>query len=285
MSIDEPLGSSYAYKILPRPATLPNYHALAIKGSSLPSGSSRLHGVNLQPSFSPSGSVLDPSTHGANATIEVLTYDPKASSLVHERTYHDPLISTPNNMALNPDGSFYVVNDRGTHKTGLMAQIPPPFAYGNIAYCPVTGACRTVASGLRFPNGPARKGSKLLVPGTAVGRIYVFTILPNGDLQPEKTISHDVPTDNLSMDSEGDVFAPGFPKALEMLEAVKADDPWTAKTPKGVVWRFREGKSGWEREKVLEDAEGRVLPAPTAVVHDASTGRLFLSGELVSISG
>jgi len=235
--------------------------------------------VNQQPSFSPSDDVLEPSTYGANATIEVLTYHPGSSSLVHERTHHDPLISTPNNLALNPDGSFYLVNDRGPHKTGLMAQIPPPFARGNIAYCPVSGPCRTVASGLRFPNGPVRKVNRLLVPGTAVGRIYVFEILPNGDLKPQETIRHDVPTDNLSMDGNGDVFAPGFPKALEMLEAVKADDPWTAMTPKGVVWRFRESEGGWEGVKVLEDSEGNILPAPTAVVHDASTGRLFLSGE------
>lgn len=33
-----------------------------------------------------------------------------------------------------------------------------------------------------------------------------------------------------------------------------------------------------EVKKVLEDWEGEVLPGATAVVHDAKTGRVFLSG-------
>jgi arylesterase/paraoxonase len=43
--------------------------------------------------------------------------------------------------------------------------------------------------------------------------------------------------------------------------------------------RVRKTLNGYEVIKILEDGKGEILPAATTVVHDAVTGRLFLSGE------
>ncbi len=39
-----------------------------------------------------------------------------------------------------------------------------------------------------------------------------------------------------------------------------------------------------EWEKVLEDRDGEVLPGTTTAIHDAKTGRLFLSSKVDAVS-
>lgn len=93
-----------------------------------------------------------------------------------------------------------------------------------------------------------------------------------------------MPIDNLSVDSNGDVFAAGFPDSLALLAAI--EDPWNV-FPPSTVWRVRsvpEGtgnagqKAAFEVTKVLEDREGRFLGTTTTAVHDVKTGMFFLGG-------
>lgn len=97
-----------------------------------------------------------------------------------------------------------------------------------------------------------------------------------------------LPVDNLSVDKNGDIFAAAFPRVYEWIRSSK--NPFNV-NPSSAVLRIRrggkgyngrrvsmEGKDGtWAVEKVMED-NGSVLPGATVVVHDAQTGRIFLSG-------
>jgi hypothetical protein len=89
------------------------------------------------------------------------------------------------------------------------------------------------------------------------------------------SIPFDQPIDNLSVDSNGDIFAATFPRAFKFIKSTKRPlevDPPTA------IWRFRKGDDGhWEQTKIMED-DGSVLPGATTAVHDVKSKRYFIGG-------
>ena len=126
MSIDKPKGDSYEYRIL----KVPDFHGingdgtinlLGMTGEDMPGRPLRLWFVNARPSVDPtSGGLLDSSKIGANSTIEVFEMNDNAGQMKHMRTFADPQIATPNNIAALGDGSFYFTNDHGLHKVGFV---------------------------------------------------------------------------------------------------------------------------------------------------------------------
>jgi hypothetical protein len=94
-----------------------------------------------------------------------------------------------------------------------------------------------------------------------------------------ETIRIPYPVDNLSQDSNGDIFVASFPKIHQFLKST--DSPYDV-LPSTAAWRIRTAENGTRQvEKVLED-DGSELPSATVVVHDPQTGRLFLGGECVA---
>lgn len=92
-------------------------------------------------------------------------------------------------------------------------------------------------------------------------------------------INVSMPLDNLSIDSKGDIFVAGFPNFLKLGKALHAPEIDVPST----VFRIRsklnaEGKRKYEVEKILEDAEGKLLHGATIAVHDTKTGNLWLGG-------
>lgn len=145
-----------------------------------------------------------------------------------------------------------------------------------------------MATGFKFPNGLHLGSNGLLyVPSAAVGGITVFKPAANGSIERVHHIELDYPIDNLSEDANGDIFAASMPKGIEALAAF--NDPLNSPTAPATAWRVRrvnrEVKDKYEYEliKVIEDAAGEKLPGMTTVIHDASTGRLFMSGKITSL--
>jgi hypothetical protein len=104
-----------------------------------------------------------------------------------------------------------------------------------------------------------------------------------------------MPIDNLSVDSKGDVYVAGFPDILGVLKAMKNSGKETdvassvfrirmilvGDEEAEKEFRFKEGQGGRVEhvvEKVIEDRDGKALPAASTVVHDVKTGNLWLSG-------
>lgn len=83
--------------------------------------------------------------------------------------------------------------------------------------------------------------------------------------------------DNVSIDENGDLWIAAFPVGIEIYKANK--DPYNAHPPSAVL-RVRKVDGEWKVDKVLEDKDGEVLPAATTALHDAKTGRIFLSSKL-----
>lgn len=87
------------------------------------SGLIHLFVVNNRPSVdSETGKHHDQWVSGANSTIDVFTTTASATELKFVRTYADKHIATPNRVAAVNSSSFYITNDHGKHKHGLVSK-------------------------------------------------------------------------------------------------------------------------------------------------------------------
>ncbi|KAK1907446.1 hypothetical protein P3342_005772 [Pyrenophora teres f. teres] len=232
----------------------------------------------------------------------------------HIRTILSPEIWTPNRVAAVGDksGAFLVTNDHSV-KVGWRRKLDYFIGGGNIAYCTPSGSCHPaytrdspnqtppssslkpslsipflqkalnnllLTPGLKFPNGLSRNPTTNLyhVPSAIDGTLRIFSLDPSTQkLTLVDTVNVDMPLDNISPDAKGDMYAAGFPDLIQSGKGF--DDPYNETSPV-TIWRIRkggEGQVGYSVEKVIEDAEGRVLSGSTTVRHDVKTGRLFVS--------
>lgn len=78
--------------------------------------------VNNRPSVdSETGELLDQAITGANATIDLFETGAAATELKFIRSYADQRIATPNRVAAISSDKFYISNDHGKHKTGIVS--------------------------------------------------------------------------------------------------------------------------------------------------------------------
>ncbi|KAB5517362.1 hypothetical protein GE09DRAFT_979088 [Coniochaeta sp. 2T2.1] len=261
-----------------------HFHIIGISGLETDEGI-KLYFTNNRPSVDAvTGELLDQTVVGANATIEVFATGPKATRMKHERTYAHRHIVTPNNVAPVPDTEegIYITNDHGQHKTGLQFTLSPWLATGDVTYCSPT-TCRIVSKSHKFPNGllRSRREGLLYVPSSAGAGVYVYRILASHDLEQVAHIDIPWSLDNLSEDANGDIYAAAFPKPIEALTVFNGPELKTYATATVLRIRKDEGaEGGYVWDKILEDRDRVVLPGATTVVHDARTGRLFLSGNV-----
>lgn len=239
--------------------------------------------VNQQPSVDPdTGAPFpDQSVMGGNDTLELFEVRNEAAEMHHVHTWADHVIATPNRMAMvGSSNQFYMTNSHGPYKVGLKGHLGTLLGWGDAAFCSRDEGCRRVATGFMFANGLAQHDGLVYVPESFGSRVKVFRIKADNELELVEVIPINYGLDNLSVDANGDIYVAAIPRGVEIFQAFA--DPFNAK-PKSTIlriWRNEDGKHEWE--KVLEDGEGGTLPGTTTVVHDAKTGRLFMSSELSS---
>lgn len=288
MQIDEPVDGSFEYRTLQTPAFAGTagdglLSIVGISGVDVHAeGEDRveLFLVNHRPSLDPETGApsKDQSSTGGNATVEHFEIrGSRAEEMTHLRTWADDAIATPNRPAVAEDRGFYVTNSHGSHKVGLSSKLSLLLGTGDVAFCSQGKGCRRVSSGHKGPNGLVRNEGLVYVPNMLGGNVQVFNITGDGGLVEVEDIHLGYAIDNLSVDAEGNVYAAAFPAMAEMARAF--GDPLNGR-PSATVLRIRkgdDGRHGWE--KVVEDGEGATFSGATTVVHDAKTGRLFLSGK------
>ncbi|PSN65490.1 hypothetical protein BS50DRAFT_575481 [Corynespora cassiicola Philippines] len=244
-------------------------------------GNSRLRFwlINQRPPVDTKGNYLDATKIGVNGTVDVFEYTKGATEMKHVKTVFDQNIYSGNKLALIGNDDFVLTNDH-SGKVGFRKELDMMLGGGNVAFCPSTGPCHQASktNTMRFPNGLVRGNDSLIyVPFVFENFIGVYRL----DSQTRKLVEVDrivvgMPTDNLSVDSNGDIWTGSMPKLLEIVAAV--EDP-LHNLATSTIWKISQDKNGkYTVTKMLEDKEMKVISAVTTAVHDVKTGRLFLGG-------
>jgi arylesterase/paraoxonase len=84
-------------------------------------------------------------------------------------------------------------------------------------------------------------------------------------------------TDNLSVDSNGDIWVAGIPKVLEIMGTL--DDPLNRLATSTILKIHKSGDGTYQVEKMLEDGEKKVISSATTAIFDVRTRRLFIGGK------
>lgn len=151
-----------------------------------------------------------------------------------------------------------------------------------MAYCGTDNQCSVVTDHKSwFANGIAKGHDGLYyVAQSAGGKVYVYLLQDGHSLVKVDEINIGMGVDNLSVDTDGDIFVAGFPKVIPFVKAMR--DPLNTDVP-STIFRIRksldeQGKATYKVAKALEDIEGKVLPGSTVAVHDVKTDTFFMGG-------
>ncbi|KAF4632400.1 hypothetical protein G7Y89_g5719 [Cudoniella acicularis] len=235
--------------------------------------------VNMQPTTNSDQESSKAAEVSANGTVELFKVDREGREMVHVKTFYHKAIATPNKPAAAEGGGFVVTNDKSTKK-GFRKLLDPILGGGSVAYCNFTSCHIAANKGFAFPNGVARGTDGLYyVPNILTDKIMVMELGVDLMLREVTIIRVGMPVDNLSVDGNGDIWAVGFPKALEMTASL--ENPFNVH-PRATIWRIRRGAEGYVIKKMLEDRDTVAISGATTAVHDIATGRLFIGGKTFS---
>jgi len=237
--------------------------------------------INHQPFVDSEGKLLDATKLGANSTVEVFEHTRGSQNLEHIKTIFSDAVFTPNNIAATGDGGFVVTNDHDS-KVSMFRELAMIKGGGSVAYCDSNDHCH-IANNHKFffANGVVKGHDGLIyVAQTTAGKIFVYSLQEDHTLVKIDEINIGMGIDNLSVDTDGDIFVAGFPKVLAFMKSTKK--PLTTDVP-STIFRIRksiddQGKATYEVTKALEDIEGKVLPGSTVAVHDTKTDTFFMGG-------
>jgi arylesterase/paraoxonase len=96
-------------------------HGIDIKADASETPKLKFLLVNHRPPMDPeTGSLLDAKKIGGNSTIEVFEAVLRETTMNHVKTYFDPVIDTPNEVAWVSDDSFVFTNDHNA-KVGIVS--------------------------------------------------------------------------------------------------------------------------------------------------------------------
>ncbi len=125
----------------------------------------------------------------------IAVYRVERDTLIFEKDLQSPLLTSPNDLCANPDGSFYVANDRsGNGIFELLLGLPK---------CTVVfyngKSWSVVARGFAMANSIAIDGETLYVSETRGNRIDAFHIESDGSLTQRRVFAKIKGADNLTL--------------------------------------------------------------------------------------
>ncbi|KAF7376049.1 Serum paraoxonase/arylesterase 2 [Mycena sanguinolenta] len=220
---------------------------------------------------------------GADSTIEVFKTAVGSTTLTHLRTVRDPVILTPNDIVGSPDGkSFFFTNDHNS-KTSMMRFLTlVGLKYSSVGYCDVDSGCKLVTPNLHAANGIVRatNNDTFYVGNSHGGGVTVFQRQEDNALLKTHTIPADRGLDNLSMDTDGVIWAASFPDAFALARHIADPSKLSPSSAHAIAMNTGPGSFYGEKfkvTKVFED-DGTLACGTTTVVHDVERKRLYLHG-------
>ncbi|KAJ6499411.1 hypothetical protein C8R45DRAFT_114763 [Mycena sanguinolenta] len=223
------------------------------------------------------------SVTGADSTIEIFKTAVGSTVLTHLRTVRDPVILTPNDVVGSPDGkSFFFTNDHSSKTSATRFLTLVGLEYGSVGYCDVDSGCKYVARNLHAANGIVRatNNDTFYVANSLAGGVTVLQRQSDNALLKTHTIATDRGLDNLSMDTDGVIWAAGFPDTFALVRHIADPSKLSPTSAHSIAMNTGPGSFYGEKfkvTKVFED-DGTLACGTTTVVHDVERKRLFLHG-------
>ncbi|KAF9449175.1 serum paraoxonase/arylesterase [Macrolepiota fuliginosa MF-IS2] len=255
------------------------------------------HGMDVVPSASnPSESFVyivnhrppigvDPVTTGADSVLEIFKHTSGSDELTHIKTFESPLIITPNDVVGSDDGqSLYFTNDNG-RKIGFARPLDSFRKATSVVYCHVKEGCKYAIKDMNGNNGIVRASNgTLYVAGCVYGGLTVLEEQSDNTLVITDHIKTDRGMDNLSIDSEGHVWAAAFPKIIKLMTETFVD-PNVLVPSSALRFSINTGPGAfygekYKVEKLFED-DGQFASGSTTVAYDAQRKTIFLHGEFI----
>ncbi|KAF8629258.1 hypothetical protein AX17_005837 [Amanita inopinata Kibby_2008] len=218
---------------------------------------------------------------GADSVVEIFETQVGSSVLTHVKTVEDPAIITPNDVIGYGDGqTFYVTNDHG-EKTGLLRELDSlGRASTSVAFCAPEG-CKIAIKGMHSMNGITKASNDTIyVANSAGGGMYILERQRDNSLVLVEYIKTDRCLDNLSVDTNGAVWAAGFLNIFTVLKHF--GDPSILAPSSALRFTLNTGPAAFYGEKykidtIFED-DGTLASGVTSVAYDSERKRLFLHG-------
>lgn len=228
----------------------------------------------------------DPAVVGADSAVEIFKAHVDGHTLEHVRTVEDPIIFTPNDVIGAPDGqSFYITNEYGVKVGHLTRQLEVlGLKHGSsIAYCHATEGCKYAIQKMHGNNGLTQApNGTVYVANAMYGGLTVLEKQADHTLVITDVIETDRPMDNVSVDSQGHVWAGALPNALKLVFE-HFPDPRNVNVPSSALrFSINTGPDAFfgqkfKVDKVFED-DGRIASGSTSAVYDVDRRILYMSG-------
>ncbi len=207
----------------------------------------------------------------SESTIERFRWE--GAELIHERTYRDPMIHAPNDVAALSRRQFYVsVEGRSQSSSGRLLESWAQLARGYVAFFDGQ-RFRVAASGFSFSNGVQLSSdhSRLFVAATAGRTITVFRRAENQRLSLEQVLDMGTAVDNLEVDTAGGVWIAAHPKPLRFLWYMGQ----AGRRSPSEVFRIQIFEQTlYQKIPILVDPEGKLLSASSVAAFNG--GRLLI---------
>lgn len=132
----------------------------------------------------------------ATYTNSVLQLKVNKNSLEFIKEYKHPLLISPNDLTVLPNGGFYFSNDRNS--SNVLDLLLDPTS-GSVVYCNGIDSWKKVDSLIAFPNGLFYEDNSLYLSTSRNKALYKYEITSSGDLINKSTLSTINGMDNLSL--------------------------------------------------------------------------------------
>lgn len=203
-------------------------------------------------------------SHDDEADVHsVYLYEYTREKLYFKRAYNHPLLVSPNALAVQRNGSFFVSNDAG--KRGDYKEVIFKKKRSKIIYCDGKDNWKVAADKIVFANGIALKGNTAYVATTAHKALFQYRIV-DGKLVDRKVVASIQGLDNIRFDGD-DLIVPAHPRNIAFVRHFGNSKNLSP----SVIYRISpEGKS----EVIYSDKGKQISAAATGLILD---GQLYIS--------
>lgn len=168
--------------------------------------------------------VISHGAHVQEGKQQVLVYELTKDILRFSNIIESPLFTSPNDLAVDESGGFYVSND--AHSRGSFLEMALALKRASVVYCPPEAGntdCLVAAQGLAMANSAAVRGNSVFISTTRSNEILRFDRRADGRLENPLQLFQGPMLDNLFFheDNPEELLVASHPSGMAFLRHAK----------------------------------------------------------------